>query len=524
MSSLTAVSAYRVAVPSVRHAYTQKVTAAAAGGHSKHKVISRLCRRGKHSVTQRALSEDAPEVLDDAAEDIPYEPKFTTLSGEDLEEAIGSLKAVDIKTELQFFGANMAGGKSQLVERLVTCYALQAEGKDVKQALKERTIERLKEVGEEKADAVKRREARRNGRVGGYASAAQEAASKNAGQRKAPTLKRSRGKGIPIASNPTRKESEKSVKYIADVDLDEDFEKKSDQYKLDNPVTGRRKLNVVRRDLDRQGEFQDTMTEHGWYMVSVPETREERTALLVEALSGSQKIAGVSIETWVPRAPSNSFCVAESEANNLSRVDLLRLVPPIEDGSEKPFPGFILCKFSEMNQKVLNTLEEIYAFKGFAVGGITRYGSTRKQKSEAPRVVPAAQLEQMMLKCTPKIVSDDEFKHLEKEKKRIQKEEEEALKLEQAIGGMDVASDEDIKRTMGGRDDEASSSVSDVSEDSLEDSSAISSGATMVEVKLGPFMGFKGFITGTNDDGSVEATLTIFGRETAVTLQTNEFE
>ena len=45
----------------------------------------------------------------------------------------------------------------------------------------------------------------------------------------------------------------------------------------------------------------------------------------------------------------------------------------------------------------------------------------------------------------------------------------------------------------------------------------------MVEVYEGPFKGFKGYVTARRDDGSVDATLTIFGRETAVSLEASEF-
>ena len=48
-------------------------------------------------------------------------------------------------------------------------------------------------------------------------------------------------------------------------------------------------------------------------------------------------------------------------------------------------------------------------------------------------------------------------------------------------------------------------------------------GAQTVEVYEGPFKGFKAYVTARRDDGSVDATLTIFGRETAVSLEASEF-
>ena len=48
-------------------------------------------------------------------------------------------------------------------------------------------------------------------------------------------------------------------------------------------------------------------------------------------------------------------------------------------------------------------------------------------------------------------------------------------------------------------------------------------GARTVEVHEGPFKGFRGYATNENDDGTVDAKLPIFGRETAVTLEPGEF-
>jgi hypothetical protein len=45
-----------------------------------------------------------------------------------------------------------------------------------------------------------------------------------------------------------------------------------------------------------------------------------------------------------------------------------------------------------------------------------------------------------------------------------------------------------------------------------------------MEVRAGPFKGFRGFVTARLEDGRVEATLSIFGRETAVVLEPEEFQ
>jgi hypothetical protein len=48
-------------------------------------------------------------------------------------------------------------------------------------------------------------------------------------------------------------------------------------------------------------------------------------------------------------------------------------------------------------------------------------------------------------------------------------------------------------------------------------------GATQIEVKVGPFKGFKGYLTNDKGDDGADAKLVIFGRETDVTLEAGEF-
>lgn len=524
-------SATRVCAPRARNA-----TAAAAGrppfravararGASSGRAPGMVVSFPRAATRLRAAAGDAGAGDAEGASPAPEAdafPRFEGVAGEDLAGAIEALKAADIKSELARFGANTAGAKALLVERLARCYELKREGKDVQAELRRRTLDRLGEAEAAETEALRRREARRR-RAGGYSSAAAAAAAKAGGARKVVKLKRSRGKGIPVTATGSRKASNS---FAADVDLSEgaDQEPEADKYKLENPLTGRRRLNVVRRDLDRQGAFQETMTEEGWYMVSVPETREERAAELISALSESARVGGVAIDAWTPRAPAADFAVAESEANGLSRLELLKRVPPEEQGSEKPFPGFILLYLSGMNQKLLGALEEVYPFKGFAAGGITRYGNTRKQKSEAPRTVPQAQLEQMMRACEPRVVSDEAFAEMQAEKKaREAAEAAEGGKegsLEAAMGTLEVASPEEVAAARRDAADDAAP-ASEPSEERA--ASTAPPGAQTVEVYEGPFKGFKGYVTARRDDGSVDATLTIFGRETAVSLEASEF-
>ena len=92
--------------------------------------------------------------------------------------------------------------------------------------------------------------------------------------------------------------------------------------------------------------------------------------------------------------------MSESDAEGLSTMQLLQGVP--EEGAEKPFGGFILLHMS-VNQTLLDALDGMYAFKGFAVGGITSYGTTRKQTGTKPSQVGAAQLKRMMDMCAVQV-------------------------------------------------------------------------------------------------------------------------
>jgi hypothetical protein len=88
----------------------------------------------------------------------------------------------------------------------------------------------------------------------------------------------------------------------------EDKPNEADKYKVLR--AGVKRLNVNMRDLERQKEFQDTMTNSGWYMVAVPETREERSATQIMGISGTKDAGGV-VPWRAPRSPSaGSSCCA----------------------------------------------------------------------------------------------------------------------------------------------------------------------------------------------------------------------
>ena len=149
-------------------------------------------------------------------------------------------------------------------------------------------------------------------------------------------------------------------------------------------ATRKTKLNVARRDLDRQADFQGAMNDVGWYMCEVPEGREQQAAEKIDAIAGDGEDGGEPLTTWVPRVPNDDFCVASSDAEGKTRIDLLRSVPAGMASDETlPFPGYVLVHM-KLSQTTLNSLEEIYGVKGFASSGVTKYGSTRRQTGERP--------------------------------------------------------------------------------------------------------------------------------------------
>jgi transcription antitermination factor NusG len=377
--------------------------------------------------------------------------------------------------------------------------------------LKKRTLARLKDAEDARDAVAARRDARRK-RKGGYAIAPDAAAARRKNQRPI----RAAGVSRPRTSGGAK------AKLILDVDPAEDEEDEEEKYKVTAPgAEGRRKLNVQRRDLDRQSNFQETMRDEGWYMVAVPEEREERAVSQILSLSGTDKADGATIDAWIPRVPPPGYVASASEASGRTAVQLMQAVP--EEGATKPFPGFVLLRMS-LNPALLASLDELYAFKGFAVGGITRYGSTRRQTGEAPRTVPKAQMDSMSAMCAVRVVPDDEAERVRAEEKK----RAEMAKLAEAMGEMEVASEEDIAaarqsatKTRAGRNQGEDAPEP---EENTTPVATPPEGARTVEVHEGPFKGFRGYATNENDDGTVDAKLTIFGRETAVTLEPGEFE
>ena len=366
---------------------------------------------------------------------------------------------------------------------------------------------------EDARDALAARRDARRKRKGGYTIAPDAAAARRKNQRPI----RAAGVSRPRTSGGAK------AKVVLDVDPAEDEEDEEDKYKVTTPgAGGRRKLNVQRRDLDRQSNFQETMRDEGWYMVSVPEEREERAVRQILELSSTEKAGGATIDAWIPRVPPPGYVASASEASGRTAVQLMQAVP--EEGATKPFPGFVLLRMS-LNPTLLASLDELYAFKGFAVGGTTRYGSSRRQTGEAPRTVPQAQMDSMLTMCAVRVVPDEEAERVRAEEKK----RAEMAKLAEAMGEMEAASEEDIAEARESATKTRTSSGAGRNKDENapeENTTPVATppeGARTVEVHEGPFKGFRGYATNENDDGTVDAKLTIFGRETAVTLEPGEF-
>ena len=430
----------------------------------------------------------------------------------------------------------------------------QAAGEDVVAAMRTRTLSKVKAVSEERAAAAARRDARR-ARAGVYEQVSDKTAKKLAATRRR-AVAGAQGARASGVTNGRRSRAAK-LADIADVDINDpdvlgdglglglglgidtndDSARENARYSMANPredATRKTKLNVARRDLDRQADFQGAMNDVGWYMCEVPEGREQQAADKIDAIAGTEKTEGEPITTWVPRVPNDDFCVARSDAEGKTRIDLLRSVPPAGDGpgdETLPFPGYVLVHM-KLSQTTLNSLEEIYGVKGFASSGVTKYGSTRRQTGERPRPVPAMQLETMMKMCDVRVVSDAEHAKITEALKRRREAEEKAA----AMGTIPAADEGDVQTHKSADPTADSNAEPIVGEEAmaLRDAAirpgaatATGAGAASIEVVAGPFKGFKGYVTSADKprgDGAVDAKLVIFGRETDVTLEAGEFE
>ena len=202
---------------------------------------------------------------------------------------------------------------------------------------------------------------------------------------------------------------------------------------------------------------------------------------------------------------------------------MLKRVPPEEQGSEKSFPGFILLHVSGMNQKLLGALEEVYPFKGRPPAARGRKRARTEERSAAS--VPQAQLEQMMRACEPRVVSDEAFAEMQAEKKaREAAEAAEGGKegsLEAAMGTLEVASPDEVGAP---RDAAAATPRRRRSRRRSARRPPRPPARRRWRCTRVRSRGSRGTSPRARDDGSGRTRrATIFGRETAVSLEASEF-
>ena len=79
-------------------------------------------------------------------------------------------------------------------------------------------------------------------------------------------------------------------------------------------------------------------------------------------------------------------------------------MPSDLDGAEMCFPGFILIHVT-MNAALTQSLEQMYAFKGWTAAGMTKYGPTAKHSAEKPRMTPKTQMDALLSQARPRSIT-----------------------------------------------------------------------------------------------------------------------
>jgi transcription antitermination factor NusG len=317
------------------------------------------------------------------------------------------------------------------------------------------------------------REAEETARVSAEASAAME--SRRAARRARRGGKTAAAGGVDDASS--------SARSIADTTREVAAMK-------DAGVTEIQREFVVQRFMSDSVEASS-----GWFMLETAESREDRAVNSILELNGTKLTRGqADIVAWVPRVPRDGFFVRAADAEGKSDLELCQMVTE-EEMSEMLQPGYVLVRCT-LTQMLLDAFDELRTVRGFATGGSSRFGAKKYQQINQPLTMDD-QIPQMIAKCLPRVLSDEDIE--------VEKARDEAREIARDAAD-DEADGEDL-RPLASR--------------VVEDSTA--GGLGRVEVHTGPFKGFKGRIVTKNDDGSVEATLAIFGRDTNVSLAPNEF-
>ena len=282
----------------------------------------------------------------------------------------------------------------------------------------------------------------------------------------------------------------------------------------DGARTGRSGRSVVRTtreaeamrdagasEVRREYFVQQAMSEsgagrEGWFMVETAENREERAREMILALNGTKltREQPRPLVAWVPRVPKADFYLTEEDAAGKSELELCQMIGE-DDMAEMLQPGYVLVRCL-LTQGLMDAFEDLWSVRGFATGGSSRFGKKNYEKVEQPLSMDD-QISRMLLKCLPIV----------KTREDVEADEARAQAKEVARAGRQEADEDD-------------------GDDLRPEANRVGSNASAdrIEVHAGPFKGFKGYIVSRNADGSVEATLAIFGRDTNVSLSADEFK
>jgi len=246
----------------------------------------------------------------------------------------------------------------------------------------------------------------------------------------------------------------------------------------------------VQREFVVQKFMSESIEKSGWFMVETPEEREESALKDILGLNGTRVTRGQSVDAWVPKIPTAEFYVTAADAEGKTDLELCQMV---EEG-EMLQPGYVLVK-CVLTQQLLDSFDDLRSVRGFATGGSSRYGAKKYQIVNQPTTVDD-QIPKMIRACTPRVLTEEDVE--------LEKAREEARVIREEAAAVEEGDDFGDMRPTSSRVEEPT-------------------GLGRVEVHTGPFKGFKGQINVRNDDGSVEATLAIFGRDTSVSLDKAEF-
>lgn len=253
-------------------------------------------------------------------------------------------------------------------------------------------------------------------------------------------------------------------------------------------------VSEVKRDFIVQQFMSESGTgREGWFMVETAENREERAREMILALNGTKltRDQPQPLVAWVPRVPKDDFYITEEDAAGKTPLELCQMIGE-DDMVEMLQPGYVLV-WCRLTQGLMDAFEGLWSVRGFATGGSSRFGKAKYEKVEQPLSMDD-QIAGMLERCRPKTKSHED----------VEADNARAQAQEVARAGRQEADEGD-------------------GADLRPEANRVAS-TDRIEVHAGPFKGFKGYIVTKNADGSIEAVLAIFGRDTNVSLSADEFK